>query len=407
MTESSIAAKTNRRNGETSRLLILGASVRAAAFSACRARWRPVCGDLFADHDLHAAADVVPVEDYPAGLLDVANSVPPSRWIYTGALENHPKLVGRISQRHHLLGNPPAVLAKVRDPFRVHTVLRSAGLAALAVRRCDEPPERNGNWLFKPCRGSGGRGIVVWDDETEPPRREPYFFQERVNGTPVSAVFVAGRLSCRLAGITRQLVGEKELHALPFGYCGSVGPLVLPAELTRQIERTGVVLATEFDLRGLFGVDFVIRRDVAFPVEVNPRYTASVEVLEYASGRSLLQAHDRACRSFDEPGAAAEREAELAEVFRTEQRSGERPIIGKAVLFAARKLVVSLPAPDVTAALSARPSPPRMADVPQDGTVVRPGQPVCTVYFSAKTVVQCLNGLFQRSRTVSDRLAAR
>ena len=44
-------------------------------------------------------------------------------------------------------------------------------------------------------------------------------------------------------------------------------------------------------LRGLFGVDFVLRDGIPWPVEVNPRYTASVEVLEFAAGIRALTLH--------------------------------------------------------------------------------------------------------------------
>ena len=43
-----------------------------------------------------------------------------------------------------------------------------------------------------------------------------------------------------------------------------------------------------FGLAGWFGVDFILRDGIPWPVEINPRYTASVEIHELASGRSLL-----------------------------------------------------------------------------------------------------------------------
>ena len=48
------------------------------------------------------------------------------------------------------------------------------------------------------------------------------------------------------------------------------------------LQQLGLDLARGCGLRGLFGVDFVLSEGVPWPVEINPRYTASVEVLEYA-----------------------------------------------------------------------------------------------------------------------------
>ncbi|MCH2591273.1 MAG: hypothetical protein MK004_22585, partial [Planctomycetales bacterium] len=50
-------------------LVIVGASARAAAWSAIRAGRRPLCADLFADRDLLAVAAAIAVEDYPLGLV--------------------------------------------------------------------------------------------------------------------------------------------------------------------------------------------------------------------------------------------------------------------------------------------------------------------------------------------------
>ena len=54
--------------------------------------------------------------------------------------------------------------------------------------------------------------------------------------------------------------------------------------------RIAKALARASDLHGLFGIDFVLDRDRVWLTEVNPRYTASVEVLELARRQSLLAA---------------------------------------------------------------------------------------------------------------------
>ena len=95
-----------------------------------------------------------------------------------------------------------------------------------------------------------------------------------------------------LIGVTRQLIGAP---GSPFAYRGSIGPVTISERLKARLDLMGRVLASEFALVGLFGVDFILRDDEPWPVEVNPRYTASVEVLELALGRSLLAEHLRAC----------------------------------------------------------------------------------------------------------------
>ena len=113
-------------NDDRETLLILGGSTRAAAFSARAAGLQVACGDLYGDADLQATCPVTMVPDYPSGLEKVAREAPAGPWMYTGALENHPRLVERIAQSRPLLGNPAEVLRRVRDPFLVAETLRSA-----------------------------------------------------------------------------------------------------------------------------------------------------------------------------------------------------------------------------------------------------------------------------------------
>ena len=79
-------------------------------------------------------------------------------------------------------------------------------------------------------------------------------------------------------------------------YAGSLGPLPLDPRRHASLTRIGEVLAREFDLRGLFGVDFIDDGAEPWPIEVNPRYTASIEVLERALSFSAVGWHVAACR---------------------------------------------------------------------------------------------------------------
>ncbi len=131
----------------TNQILIVGASTRAAAFSALRAGLKPRCIDHFADRDLHVAFPVLraPHGDGAAGLEAAARGSSGEPWFYTGPLENHPDLVGRISRSHRLLGNSPEILRAVRDPLRLAAVLRRRGLPCPDVRGSPEglSPRRN------------------------------------------------------------------------------------------------------------------------------------------------------------------------------------------------------------------------------------------------------------------------
>lgn len=371
-------------------LLIVGASVRAAATSAVRGGMRVRCSDLFGDVDLRAIAEVTVVKNLNAELISATSQQPTGCWMYTGALENQPRVVDSISQRHRLLGNDGELLRRVRDPLSVYDSLRAAGIAALDVRDSNDPPPRDGGWLIKPLLSAAGRRITIWDDSAVA-INEPHYFQERFVGTPIAAVFLASRLSCRLLGVTRQFVGETDLHAGPFAYCGSIGPLPLTPVLRSQVVTIGKQLADEFALRGVFGLDLLIDRNNARLVEVNPRYPASAEVIEHATGIPIVPLHCLACFAFDEPTneRIANVEQEIATRLSSARSEIKKPLVGKAILFAQQDLFAPELFPDNGPL-------PLFADIPSPGTPIRAGDPICTLLTAGDNVVECLNRLIER-----------
>ena len=369
-------------------LLILGASARAAAWSALRAGLTPTTADLFADRDLAAFADAARVEPgaYPDGLEAAAGRRPGLPWIYTGALENRPALVERIARRQPLWGNDGPTLRRVRDPLVVASALRDAGLPTLDVRIADPTGlPRDGSWLRKPVASAGGAGIAPLVDGLAPADR-PSYFQKRVEGTPLAALFVGRRGgACLFAGLTRQLVGRP---GAPFAYAGSIGPWALDAAAEATVRATGELLAGRFGLVGLFGVDLVLDPfGVPFPTEVNPRYTASVEVIELATGTPLVGLHRRAC-----------------EGGRVEAVADPGRFVAKAVIYAKKALTFREPV-----ALPASPDSwpfrvPGAADLPEPGTTFLAGQPVLTVFAEGDTQSLALQRLGERRTAWDDRL---
>jgi len=383
-------------NAQGAPILIVGASVRSAAHSAVRAGLQPICADCFADKDLQTVADARPVENYPDDLPRLAGDVPHCPWMYTGALENHPRIIAEISRHRPLWGNPAEVVRKIRDPFRLVEILRASGLPAVDLCRSSRPPEPDGRWMLKPINGSAGRGIRIWDESAAGSTTldEPHYFQQRQTGQPLSALFIASNHDCRLIGVARQLIGNADLHASPFTFCGAIAPID-PGHFVRdRIREYGGVLARTYGLRGLFGIDFLCDAHQLWLMEVNPRYTATVELFEHAFSIPLLEEHRRACQDATGPTPPHSDFPDRAD-----------RLIAKAILFADQRRIIPAVVEQFAAATPTAPlALPTIADIPSPGTRIPTGHPICTLFAAGQTERECLRALHHRTRAVQQTL---
>lgn len=366
-------------------IIILGASTRAAAMSAKRAGMTPWCADLFADADLQRIATVrkISIDAYPDGLLEALADAPPAPVMYTGALENRPDLIARITRP--LWGNPPEVLRAVRDPGRWSQCLHEHGLPCPAIAHEGKPA---GRWLLKPRLGASGFGIQTFAGQTFNPRT--HFLQEWIDGVPCSAIFLGVEQDAALLGITGQLIGVPWLNATGYHYAGSIGPLPLDAAMVLRMRDLGSTLARGFHLRGLFGVDAILRDGVPWPVEINPRYTASVEILE---------------RSFHLPMLLWHRQAFEEQELSQSPPLSTRMIWAKGILYSRATFAFPVDGPWNTALQpDADLDAAEYADIPHGAEVIERGRPVLTLFASAATVAECESKLQEKAQALDRRL---
>jgi predicted ATP-grasp superfamily ATP-dependent carboligase len=303
--------------------------------------------------------------------------------------------VRTLAKGRALWGNAPDVLRRVRDPFLVTETLARRGFAVPAVLS-GEPgtlnPEPGTPWLVKPLASGGGRRVRAWRPGAQIPRG--CYLQELVDGTPGSVVFVAAGGRAVPLGMSWQLVGEDAFGAAGYKYCGNIFRAAGDTRgaydevLMNDACALCRVTAEEFGLVGVNGIDFVARGSVAYAIEVNPRWSASMELVEHVYGLSVFSAHAGACAAGVLP------EFDLAAA-----RRGVRAV-GKAVVFARRNVVVgetrawvsppALPAHEIA----------EIRDVPRPGERILAGRPVCTVFASGSDGAACHAALVQRADRV-------
>ncbi len=353
------------------RILIVGFTTRAAAESARRAEHDIVTVDYFGDLDQKALCENYSLRElgrpYSASaLLALARALSYDGVAYAGGLENHPEVVRRLSSERTLLGNEPATLRRARDPETLFSFLRSHGFAAPRIHRCGDSLPHAGAWLRKPLRSGGGREIRSWGGERLRPGE---ILQEFVEGTPASAAFVADGRRSLLLGWTEQLSAPGG-----FGYGGNILPCSGPPAARAEVEAMAEALTSGFGLRGLNGLDFILQDDRAIPLEVNPRYSASMELFDRAAGISTFGLHVAACQGRFPPAIRI-----------------KPGFWGKRIVYAPIRLRLGDTDPWLDRGVR---------DIPHPGEVIGRGDPICTVFAWAPTREACLEGLSLESQSI-------
>jgi uncharacterized protein len=123
----------------------------------------------------------------------------------------------------------------------------------------------------------------------------------------------------------------------------------------------GLLIQT-FGLRGLFNVDFV----AGYCLEINPRYSASVEILEHSQGNNFLAQHVAA---FD-PKFQGEFKCGLSKCPRH---------VAKRIVYTPSDCIVKPDMERLRRSWNIERLLPGLADIPRTGDRIRRGQPVATL----------------------------
>lgn len=347
--------------------------------------------DAFGDRDLKALTEARSLHhDFhsiysPKALFRASRQLQFERVAYTSNLENHPEILQLFCESHRILGNDAQTVAAVRDWKKLFAGLRAAGFPAPETIYAGETrtldPDRR--WLIKPILSGGGHGITFLQGERT--ADDSYIIQEFIPGRACSASFIANGKECVLLGITEQLIGLRDFGTQGFRYCGNILPLpetLMPragSRILEQIRQLSAFLTREYGLIGVNGIDFILNGDRIWVTEVNPRYSASMELIERAYELPIFHLHLQAVLHCSLP------------VFRLERQLKDGRFWGKSILYASKDAVM----PD-TLDWAAR----HLRDIPESGEIIRKGSPVCTILATQPTYDEALNKLIRQANAL-------
>ncbi len=352
-------------------MIIAGFSVRSAVESAKRAGIaKLIAVDFFGDWDLRRLASRIELVRSLKELEVKLSFYPEKKIIYTSVLENHPAILRRL--RGRILGNEFSVVEVLR-PGRKWWELASR--LGISIPRVSITPPSDGRWLVKPYKSGGGKGISFWEEGMS--LKRGYYFQEFIEGDSISFLFVANGREFTTVGITKQLIGLRFFGASGFKWCGNIYPYHVNRIYRNRIEDWVGRLIENTGFKGAGGVDIVIGEDGPYFIEVNPRYTASMELVEKSTGASIIMAHILACE-----GELVKLSAKPAEYM------------AKGIIYAEREL---------TGFKSEEMWSRGFRDIPHEDERIPKGRPVCTIFAKGKCLRDVMNALLKEKEWLYER----
>jgi uncharacterized protein len=358
-------------------VLIAAMSGRALAASARRSGYAPLVADFFGDQDTLAVADahVRLVGDLRDGidenvLLDALEQLSERRrpvgFVYGTGFEDRTQLLQRVDRRWRLFGNSAETVAKVKDPDILASMCANFGIAFPQISRL--PPSSATDWLAKRKGGAGGSHVKSAHQSTC--GHGETYYQRKVSGAPISVLFLADGKQVSVLGYSTQWALPKPDQ--PYRYGGAVQPAALVSGVMDALAAVVQKLGAALGLVGLNSADFLVDGEDYWLLEINPRPGATIDIFEQPEA-PLFARHVAACRGTLIETADESESAKAAAIVYAEHNVAAVP---------------PLDWPDWT------------ADRPLPRSMIKAGEPLCTVHARSSTAARARALAEQRRQMV-------
>ncbi len=344
-------------------VLVIANSARILVQAANLAGLKAMAIDLYADFDIVQYAEMVEQipsltpNDLNRALDKIFHRYSVDYAVYGSGFENCPDSLEVLANRLTLFGNLPEVVERMHD--------KSAFFALLDRLKIPYPvvsfvaPKSGDDWLVKPMRGQGGRGIRKYGYVEEIDSKD--YWQKFQEGEPHSVLFLADGKRSQVVGFNRQwttTLNEKD----EFIFSGIVNASELTDKQKTKIAGWLDILVEELSLKGLNSLDFIQSGPLSYVLEINPRPPASMQLYD----ADLFIRHIKAC------------EGDLYDIKQKTNR-----ISAYQIVYAKQNLTI--PFGFVW--------PEGTQDLPHANTGINAGQPICSMIMHAQdpeTVMELL-----------------
>jgi len=278
--------------------------------------------------------------------------------LFCGPVETSPAVIDTARRKFNVLNPPSGAVAVCR------TLSFLKKVAGNGMDFPDTDYDGHGNWVIKSLNSSGGTGIRAYDGRPN----EGEYSQRLIDGQAIGACFAGSSGGeTRLIGISRHITGDPLFRQPPFQY----GGLIYPADVGRDAEeilgKFGKKVAESSGISGFWGADFILSNEKLWLLEINPRFTATLELIALEHGLDLVAEQGGMLNGAGPPALTA-----------------PARVRGTAVCYADGNMVFGKPADWF--AKGAR-------DIPHGGEMFKKGEPVISIYANGDSAEQIISRL--------------
>ena len=233
---------------------------------------------------------------------------------YGSGFEAQPELLANISAKLPLIGNSAGTVAAVKTPAVFFAALQRLNINYPGVCHAF-PNEHVNDYLLKLAGGSGGAHIRSASSH-ESVLADHYYYQQKIDGQPVSLLFLANKHDIEVIGFNEQWLDPAA--DAPYRYGGAVSNVELSTCVQQQLIDAARKLTREFSLQGLNSLDAIVEaasNDQVFVLEINPRLSATVDLYNCAK-LNLLQRHVMAGLDFNSDDLNQQDAGQLSSEFK-------------------------------------------------------------------------------------------
>lgn len=354
---------------EFKKILIVSNSGRMLAKCAKNAGYSPLVIDCFADADTQLLAlKYIKVNSLALEFVRPAVSILKSQYkigyiIYGSGLESNLDTLEFLQQNLSILGNTLDVFTAIQNKSIFFPKLKQLQIPYPEISF--QAPDIYEGWLIKPMQGEGGLGIKNYNKKVG--NSALNYWQKYISGIPLSVLFVANGAEFKVIGFHKLF--NKQINDNAFVFSGLMSQPEISKNIFQSVNQWLARLVPEFTLQGINSLDLIVQNDSFFALEVNARPSASMQLYN----EDLLSEHVNSCLMG---------QLKTMPVLKDYQ--------AHSIMFAENRMFIKQNIQ----------WPLWITDIPQAGSFIHTGLPICSIIAGGENEQQVINLLQSRYRII-------